>query len=153
MGKRAAVAAALILLENSEYNLYRIEREVREHFSELSLHAHLADITDVVACDRLFAKYHPQVVFHAAAYKHVPMLETQVREAVKNNILGTKNVAEAADASGAERFPPPEFETGYVQPPTPTGPVAHRYDSSRRAPNSRRRHSPTVSRTRTQRHT
>ncbi|MGB5198590.1 MAG: nucleoside-diphosphate sugar epimerase/dehydratase [Sedimenticolaceae bacterium] len=96
--------AALILLENSEYNLYRIELELREHFSELSLHAHLADITDAVACDRLFAKYHPQVVFHAAAYKHVPMLETQVREAVKNNILGTKVLAEAADRYGCSEF-------------------------------------------------
>lgn len=96
--------AALILLENSEYNLYSSELELREHFSELSLHAHLADITDAVACDRLFAKYHPQVVFHAAAYKHVPMLETQVREAVKNNILGTKVVAEAADRYGCSEF-------------------------------------------------
>ena len=96
--------AALILLENSEYNLYRIELELREHFSELSLHAHLADITDAVACDRLFDKYHPQVVFHAAAYKHVPMLETQVREAVKNNILGTKVLAEAADRYGCSEF-------------------------------------------------
>ena len=96
--------AALILLENSEYNLYSIERELRERFSELSLHAHLADITDAVACDRLFAKYHPQVVFHAAAYKHVPMLETQVREAVKNNILGTKVLAEAADRYGCSEF-------------------------------------------------
>jgi FlaA1/EpsC-like NDP-sugar epimerase len=96
--------AALILLENSEYNLYRVELELREHFSELSLHAHLADITDVVACDRLFAKYHPQVVFHAAAYKHVPMLETQVREAVRNNIIGTKVVAEAADRYGCAEF-------------------------------------------------
>ncbi|MCG6966801.1 MAG: polysaccharide biosynthesis protein [Chromatiaceae bacterium] len=96
--------AALILLENSEYNLYSIELELREHFSELSLHAHLADITDAVACDRLFARYHPQVVFHAAAYKHVPMLETQVREAVKNNILGTKVVAQAADRYGCSEF-------------------------------------------------
>ena len=96
--------AALILLENSEFNLYSVERELREHFSELSLHAHLADITDAVACDRLFARYHPQVVFHAAAYKHVPMLETQVREAVKNNILGTKVLAEAADRYGCAEF-------------------------------------------------
>ncbi len=96
--------AALILLENSEYNLYSIELELREHFSELSLHAHLADITDEVACDRLFARYHPQVVFHAAAYKHVPMLETQVREAVKNNILGTKVVAEVADRYACSEF-------------------------------------------------
>lgn len=96
--------AALILLENSEFNLYSIELELREQFSELSLHAHLADITDAVACDRLFAKYHPQVVFHAAAYKHVPMLETQVREAVKNNILGTKVVAQAADRYGCSEF-------------------------------------------------
>jgi FlaA1/EpsC-like NDP-sugar epimerase len=96
--------AALILLENSEYNLYSIERELREHCSELTLHAHLADITDAVACDTLFAKYHPQVVFHAAAYKHVPMLETQVREAVRNNILGTKTVAQAADRYGCSVF-------------------------------------------------
>ena len=96
--------AALILIENSEYNLYTIELELREHCSDLTLHAHLADITDAVACDRLFAKYHPQVVFHAAAYKHVPMLEAQVREGVRNNILGTKAVAQAADRYGCSEF-------------------------------------------------
>jgi FlaA1/EpsC-like NDP-sugar epimerase len=96
--------AALILVDNSEYNLYRIELELGEQFAGLSLHGHLADVADPVAVDRLFARHRPQVVFHAAAYKQVPMLETQVREAVGNNVLGTRVVADAADRYDSAEF-------------------------------------------------
>jgi FlaA1/EpsC-like NDP-sugar epimerase len=94
----------LILVENSEFNLFCMERELRQRFPDLALFPHLADITERQVVDRIFHRYHPQVVFHAAAYKHVPLLEEQVREAVNNNVLGTRNVALAADACAAAEF-------------------------------------------------
>lgn len=94
----------LILVENSEYNLFCMERELRESFPELEIHSHLADVTESGILERIFGRYHPRVVFHAAAYKHVPLLEEQIREAMRNNLLGTRNVALAADAHGAEEF-------------------------------------------------
>jgi FlaA1/EpsC-like NDP-sugar epimerase len=95
---------ALVLLEQSEFNLFEIERELRKDHSRLGLHVCLGDVTDVVLVDQLFAQYRPQVIFHAAAYKHVPMLEYQVRQAARNNVLGTRAVALAADRHGVEAF-------------------------------------------------
>ncbi|HHC71310.1 MAG TPA: polysaccharide biosynthesis protein [Thiotrichales bacterium] len=94
----------LILFERSEYNLFMIERELRHHFPELTLHAYLGDVTDLPAVERVFAAHHPQVVFHAAAYKHVPMLENQLREAMRNNVIGTRIVAEATARFGGDEF-------------------------------------------------
>lgn len=94
----------LVLFESSEFNLYTIEMELRDGFPDLDLVARLGDVTDRVAVTRVFADQRPDVVFHAAAYKHVPMLEHQVREAVRVNVLGTRKVAEAADASGCAEF-------------------------------------------------
>jgi FlaA1/EpsC-like NDP-sugar epimerase len=96
--------ARLVLLEQGEFNLYSIEMELRHALPGLPLEVHLGDVGDAVAVAWLFARYRPQVVFHAAAYKHVPMLEHQVREAVRNNVLGTRVVAEAADRFGAAQF-------------------------------------------------
>lgn len=87
---------AIILLERSEFNLYSIEMELRNDFPELVLHTCLVDICDEAAVEHVMATYCPHVVFHAAAYKHVPMLEGQAREAVRNNVLGTKTLALAA---------------------------------------------------------
>jgi FlaA1/EpsC-like NDP-sugar epimerase len=95
---------ALILFEHSEFNLYSIELELRTKFPELILHVHLGDVSEKATVDYLMDDYRPQVVFHAAAYKHVPMLEHQVREAVRNNVIGTRNVAQAADRYGVEEF-------------------------------------------------
>ena len=94
----------LVLAENSEFNLYRIEQELERKYPELQLGVHLCDVRDAEAVDHLFAAYRPEVVFHAAAYKHVPMLEHQVREAVCNNVKGTRQVAEAADRHGCSEF-------------------------------------------------
>lgn len=94
----------LILLENSEFNLYAVELELGRDFSDLQLHTRLCDVRDSGAVEQVFARYRPEVVFHAAAYKHVPMLEHQVREAVRNNVLGTRVVAEAADRHGCSEF-------------------------------------------------
>jgi FlaA1/EpsC-like NDP-sugar epimerase len=97
-------AAALTVLEISEYNLYRIEQELRREFPDLLLDARIGDCGDLAACERLFDIARPQVVFHAAAYKHVPLLQEQLREAFRNNVLGTYTVARAADRHGVECF-------------------------------------------------
>jgi FlaA1/EpsC-like NDP-sugar epimerase len=90
------------VFELSEYNLYMIEQELRRDYPDLLFNARIGDCGDAVACERVFAEARPQVVFHAAAYKHVPLLQGQVREAFRNNVLGTKVVAEAADRHGAD---------------------------------------------------
>ncbi|MGD8913628.1 MAG: nucleoside-diphosphate sugar epimerase/dehydratase, partial [Candidatus Thiodiazotropha sp.] len=89
--------ARLVLLEMSEFNLYNIEMELLNAFPGIALECHLGDIIDQPLVENLFAQTRPEVVFHAAAYKHVPMLEHQLRQAVRNNILGTRVVAQAAD--------------------------------------------------------
>ena len=94
----------LILLENSEYNLYRIEAELRKEFGDCQLDICLADVTDAPRIKQVFELYRPDVVFHAAAYKHVPLLEFQIREAVRNNVLGTRLVADCANRFGCHEF-------------------------------------------------
>jgi len=94
----------LIAFENCEYNLYEIERELRGRYPALPLSVALGDVADVVAVNQVFGRYRPEIVFHAAAYKHVPLLEAQIRAAVRNNVLGTRIVAEAADAHGCSEF-------------------------------------------------
>ncbi len=96
--------AKLILLENSEFNLYSIEIELKHEFADLSFVFQLGDVSDNATVKRVFQQYKPDIVFHAAAYKHVPMLEHQVREAFNNNVLGTRNVAVNADKSGCAEF-------------------------------------------------
>ncbi len=100
----AVKPSALVLFERGEYNLYSIEQELLDNYPELSLHVVLGDICDADAVRELFDRFRPAVVFHAAAYKHVPLLEGQVREAVKNNILGTRVIADMALEGGCESF-------------------------------------------------
>ncbi|MEO5622171.1 MAG: nucleoside-diphosphate sugar epimerase/dehydratase [Dokdonella sp.] len=97
-------AESLSVLELSEFNLYTIEQEMRRDCPELLFNAWLGDCGDPMTCERVFANARPQVVFHAAAYKHVPLLQGQIREAFRNNVLGTRAVAEAADRHGADSF-------------------------------------------------
>lgn len=94
----------LVIVENSEFNLFRIDRELRQRFPDLALEARLGDVRDPEAIRFLFGEFKPEVVFHAAAYKHVPMLQAQAREAVRNNILGTRNVALLAAGLGCDTF-------------------------------------------------
>jgi FlaA1/EpsC-like NDP-sugar epimerase len=96
--------AQLVLLENSEYNLYALEMELGRRFPAVPLTVCLGDVRDAAKIEQLFAAQRPDVVFHAAAYKHVPMLEHQLREAVYNNVQGTRNVALAADRHGCSEF-------------------------------------------------
>ncbi|MBM4103987.1 MAG: polysaccharide biosynthesis protein [Planctomycetes bacterium] len=94
----------LLLLEQAENPLFFIERELRESFPAVPLESIIADITDRVRMEQLFNCYRPQVVIHAAAHKHVPLMEQNPGEAIKNNIIGTRTVADTADAFGAECF-------------------------------------------------
>jgi FlaA1/EpsC-like NDP-sugar epimerase len=94
----------LVLVDNSELNLYAIEMELREDHPGVALDCHLVDVSDGPAVAALFEKTRPQIVFHAAAYKHVPLLEGQIRSAVRNNVLGTREAAAAAGRFGSERF-------------------------------------------------
>ncbi|HSS63380.1 MAG TPA: nucleoside-diphosphate sugar epimerase/dehydratase [Gammaproteobacteria bacterium] len=94
----------LVVFDQSEMNVYAIEMELRKKHPELALTALLGDICDPFAVDHAFRHWRPEITFHAAAYKHVPILEHQVREAVRNNVLGTRNVAAAASANGCATF-------------------------------------------------
>jgi FlaA1/EpsC-like NDP-sugar epimerase len=96
--------ASLILVENSEFNLYQIEQELHKQFPSIPIKLSLASITDEVAIRRLFAEFLPELVFHAAAYKHVPLLQEQLRVAVLNNVLGTQIVAKASAFFEVEKF-------------------------------------------------
>ncbi|MCU7828634.1 MAG: polysaccharide biosynthesis protein [Candidatus Thiodiazotropha sp. (ex Myrtea sp. 'scaly one' KF741663)] len=87
----------LIVLDNSEYNIYTIEMELLNTYPSLELECHLGDVTDHPFVEDVYLRHKPDVVFHAAAYKHVPLLEPQVRQALRNNVLGTRIVAELAD--------------------------------------------------------
>ena len=87
----------LIVLDIYENNAYDIEQELKRKHPELNLLALIASIRDKGKMDDVFAKYKPDIVFNAAAHKHVPLMETSPNEAVKNNVFGTLNVARCAD--------------------------------------------------------
>ncbi len=96
--------AALYLLERSENNLFFINREIRQQCPGLNVVPLLVDITDQLTLEREFDDVRPEIVFHAAAFKHVGMMEDRPQEAVRNNVVGTATVARAAARAGAERF-------------------------------------------------
>jgi FlaA1/EpsC-like NDP-sugar epimerase len=96
--------SSLLLLGHGENSIYTIEMELRTKFPDVHLETVIADIQDRGRMDDVFRKFRPQVVFHAAAHKHVPLMERNPSEAVKNNVFGTRNVADCADKYKAERF-------------------------------------------------
>ena len=96
--------ARLVILERSEFNLYSIDMELRRELPDLSLVSLLGDINDAVQVEHILRTYSPAVIYHAAAYKHVPILEDQTRAAVSNNALGTRTMARLADKYGCESF-------------------------------------------------
>lgn len=96
--------AQLLLVEQCEVLLYQIEQDlIRKGFGGV-IKPLIADITDRPRMEQIFGKFHPEYVFHAAAHKHVPMMESQPAEAVKNNALGTASLVELASDYGAEAF-------------------------------------------------
>lgn len=96
--------SSLVLVERSENNLFEVHSELCARFPDLEIVPCVADITDVSRMTEIFRDYRPLVVFHAAAHKHVPMMEWNAAEAVKNNVLGTQVVADLADTLAVERF-------------------------------------------------
>ncbi len=94
----------LLLIEQAENPLFYIERELRKQFPAVRIKALICNITDRTRVDEIFENYKPQVVIHAAAHKHVPLMELNAGEAIKNNIVGTQVVADAADNSGTANF-------------------------------------------------
>ena len=95
----------LIIFDIYENNAYDIQQElIRTYGDALNLSVEIGSVRDVARVDSVFANYKPQIVFHAAAHKHVPLMEHSGCEAIKNNILGTKNVADAAEKHGAGKF-------------------------------------------------
>jgi FlaA1/EpsC-like NDP-sugar epimerase len=94
----------LVLVEKSEYNLFQIHRQLAERFPRLKVVPCIADICDRSRLRQIFATWRPEVVLHAAAHKHVPMMEWNPGEAVKNNVLGTRLLADIADGSGVTHF-------------------------------------------------
>ncbi len=96
--------AKLILIEQAENNLFEIDRELRSTLPELTIVPCVADICDVPRIRCIFQAHQPTTIFHAAAHKHVPMMELNVGESIKNNILGTKTIADAAAEFGAHKM-------------------------------------------------
>ena len=96
--------AQLIILDNYENNAYEIEQELKRRYPHRDILALIANIREMGKMEKVFSKYKPQIVFHAAAHKHVPLMETSPNEAVKNNVFGTLNLARCADKFGVETF-------------------------------------------------
>jgi len=94
----------LILYERYENSLYAIENDLSDRAVAARVHSVIGDVTDVARVQRVFAEHRPQLVFHAAAHKHVPLMEANPCEAIKNNVVGTQVVAATAREFGAERF-------------------------------------------------
>ena len=96
--------AELALLGHGENSIFEALLELEDNYGDLPMHAVIADIRDQPRILSIFERFRPDVVFHAAAHKHVPLMEINVEEAVSNNILGTQTVVEAALAHGTERL-------------------------------------------------
>lgn len=96
--------ACLLLVERAEFALFNIDRELRETYPDIPIMPLTADICDESRLRSIFSTYDPQVVVHAAAHKHVPMMEYNPTEAIKNNVLGTRLLGEMAGRFGAEAF-------------------------------------------------
>ena len=95
----------LVIFDIYENNAYDIQQELRQMYGErLDMVVEIGSVRDVERLETVFRCYRPQVVFHAAAHKHVPLMEHSATEAIKNNVFGTYNTAEAAEKYGAEKF-------------------------------------------------
>ncbi len=94
----------LLLLEQAENPLFYIERELRRQVPHIALQPIICNITDRDRVEEIFDRYHPAVVIHAAAHKHVPMMELNPGEAIKNNVIGTQIVADATERHGGTHF-------------------------------------------------
>ena len=94
--------AEMVLIERSEFNLYKIDHEIHTRYPDMKLRAVLADVGDKDHIQNVFAEHKPQIVFHAAAIKHVPLAEENVEEAILTNVFGTRTLASACQEHGTE---------------------------------------------------
>ena len=94
----------LIIVDIYENNAYGIQLELKHDYPNLNLETLIASVRDKGKVNDLFKKYHPDIIYHAAAHKHVPLMEDAPNEAIKNNVFGTLNVVKAADQYGAKKF-------------------------------------------------
>src|SRR3954470_2969488 len=94
----------MLLVERAENNLFEIDRELRETWLGADIQPYLADVCDAKRLAQIFAAEEPHVVFHCAAHKHVPMMEMNPGEAIRNNVFGTKTAADAARDANAQAF-------------------------------------------------
>ena len=96
--------AAIVGFEVSETGLFHLEQEMRRDFPALSFHPEIGSVQNLSRVEEVIKQYSPAMIFHAAAYKHVPLMEKHIFEAVENNVFGTFNVASAAARLGVEEF-------------------------------------------------
>ncbi len=96
--------AKLVLVDNAETPMFNLENELTEHFAHAPVRTILADVTDQTRMERIFREYHPDFVFHAAAYKHVPLMEQNPYEAVRVNVGGTTILTNLSVKYGVEKF-------------------------------------------------
>jgi FlaA1/EpsC-like NDP-sugar epimerase len=94
----------LIIVDIYENNAYDIQQELKKKYPELDLVVLIASVRNSTRLNNIFKTYHPQIVYHAAAHKHVPLMEDSPNEAIKNNVLGTWKTVQAANLYGAEKF-------------------------------------------------
>lgn len=94
----------LIIFDIYENTTYELERDLRRYYPELNLEVLIGSVRDYDRLETVFEKYRPDVIYHAAAHKHVPLMETSPNEAIKNNCLGTLNLAKLADKYDVKRF-------------------------------------------------
>ena len=94
----------LILIDIYENNAYDIQQEIKRHFPEIDLKVLIASVRDEHKMDKIFEQYKPEIVFHAAAHKHVPLMEDSPCEAIKNNVFGTQNVVNLSDKYNVKKF-------------------------------------------------
>ncbi len=94
----------LIMLGHGENSIFESLLELRENYPLLSIRPIIADVRDRERLEMIFSAHHPEIVFHAAAHKHVPLMELNVEEAILNNVLGTQNIVETALKNGVERL-------------------------------------------------
>lgn len=94
----------LVIVDIYENNAYDIQLELKKNYPDLNLEVMIASVRNTKRMESLFERYHPEIVYHAAAHKHVPLMEDSPNEAVKNNVFGTLNTARAADKYGTKRF-------------------------------------------------
>ena len=97
-------AGEIVLLDQAETPMHEMQLEMEQNFPNMKIHLFIGDVANRARMERAFQKYHPRYVFHAAAYKHVPMMERNPIEAVMTNIFGTKNVADLSVKYGVEKF-------------------------------------------------